>query len=287
MENILDIFNNDVVSNVGKGVVKHDSIGDMKVFDNADFGEVRVIVDDGEPLFCAMDVCRALGYNNGRDALHKHVSEDDVAKRDTLTNGGNQQLSYINESGLYSLIFGSKLESARRFKDWVTHEVLPSIRKTGGYQAQQSQFPSVPTTFADALRLAYEQQLEIERQKAEITKGTRLITAQTAKIASDAPKVDYYDAVLQAESTYTFTQMAKELDFRSEKIFTKALLLAGIVFRQSDGYMLKAGYSGMGYSKTRTFVRMDANGKQHTHSYMVWTETGREFLHFLKDKGKI
>lgn len=98
---------------------------------------MRVQIDNnGEPLFCANDVCVALGYINARDALSRHVSEEDVVKRDTLTNGGNQALSYVNESGLYSLIFGSQLESAKEFKRWVTSEVLPSIRKTGKYEAK-------------------------------------------------------------------------------------------------------------------------------------------------------
>lgn len=98
---------------------------------------VRVQTDNnGEPLFCAADVCATLGYLNSRKALADHVAPEDVTKRDTLTNGGNQALSYVNESGLYALIFGSKLESAKEFKRWVTSEVLPSIRKTGKYKEQ-------------------------------------------------------------------------------------------------------------------------------------------------------
>lgn len=91
------------------------------------------VTDEGEPLFCANDVCAALGYVNPRKAVADHVDEGDVTKRDTPTTSGNQLISYVNESGLYALIFGSKLESAKEFKRWVTSEVLPSIRKTGGY----------------------------------------------------------------------------------------------------------------------------------------------------------
>lgn len=96
------------------------------------------VTDEGEPLFCANDVCSALGYSNTRDAVARHVDAEDVVKRDTLTNGGNQPMTYVNESGLYALIFGSKLESAKEFKHWVTSEVLPSIRKTGGYSVPKS-----------------------------------------------------------------------------------------------------------------------------------------------------
>lgn len=96
------------------------------------------VTDEGEPLFCANDVCTALGYSNARDAVSRHVDSEDVVKRDTPTNSGNQLISYVSESGLYALIFGSKLESAKEFKRWVTSEVLPSIRKTGSYSAPKA-----------------------------------------------------------------------------------------------------------------------------------------------------
>lgn len=99
------------------------------------------LTEQGEPLFCLADVCAALGYANARDALSCHIALEDVAKRDTLTKGGNQLMTYVNESGLYALIFGSKLESAKEFKRWVTSEVLPSIRKTGKYEATKQALP--------------------------------------------------------------------------------------------------------------------------------------------------
>lgn len=94
------------------------------------------VTDEGEPLFCANDVCSALGYVNPRKAVADHVDEGDVTKRYTPTTSGNQLITYVNESGLYALIFGSKLESAKEFKRWVTSEVLPSIRKTGSYSVK-------------------------------------------------------------------------------------------------------------------------------------------------------
>ena len=99
--------------------------------------QVRTQRDESnEPLFCAKDVCDILGYSNARDAMARHVDAEDVVKCDTLTNGGNQSLSYVTESGLYALIFGSNLPAAKDFKRWVTNEVLPSIRKTGSYSIQ-------------------------------------------------------------------------------------------------------------------------------------------------------
>ena len=106
------------------------------VFENEDFGELRTVEIDGEVWFVGKDVATILGYSNPRDAINKHVDDEDkgVTKCDTL--GGQQKLIIINESGLYSLIFGSKLKSARTFKHWVTSEVLPSLRKTGTYNTQ-------------------------------------------------------------------------------------------------------------------------------------------------------
>lgn len=105
----------------------------IKVFKNEIFGEIRVIGTNESPLFCALDLCNALGYTNNRDAIAKHVDERDVVKCDTPTSSGVQTMTYVNESGLYSLIFASKLPKAKEFKYWVTNEVLPSIRKTGKY----------------------------------------------------------------------------------------------------------------------------------------------------------
>lgn len=113
-------------------------MNNLQIFNSEEFDDMRTVTIDDEPWFVGKDVAEALGYSNARDALSKHVDKEDkgVAKCDTP--GGKQDLSIINESGLYALIFGSKLESAKRFKHWVTSEVLPTIRKTGGYQKQLS-----------------------------------------------------------------------------------------------------------------------------------------------------
>ena len=111
------------------------SLAEIQVFENSEFGNVRTVVIDGQPWFVGKDVATSLGYSNPRDALSKHIDSEDkgVAKCDTPS--GSQNMTIINESGLYSLILGSKLESAKKFKHWVTSEVLPAIRKTGSYQA--------------------------------------------------------------------------------------------------------------------------------------------------------
>lgn len=141
----------------------------MKSFENY---QIRIITDEqGEPWFVAKDVCEALGYTNSRKALADHVDEEDVTKRDTLTKGGVQAVSCINESGLYSLILSSKLENAKRMKRWVTSEVLPSIRKTGSYGAPAANLPdfSNPAAAARAWAEQYElgQVLAIENKQQQ------------------------------------------------------------------------------------------------------------------------
>lgn len=111
-----------------------ESLNELQIFNNEEFGKIRTVTINNEPWFVSKDVATALGYSNSRDAISKHVFDDDkgVAKCDTPS--GRQEMSVINESGLYALIFGSKLDSAKRFKHWVTSEVLPSIRRSGSYQ---------------------------------------------------------------------------------------------------------------------------------------------------------
>ena len=112
---------------------------------------IRTELVNGEPWFLAKDVCCALGYSNYRDALSNHTFKEDVAKRDTLTKGGNQLMSWLNESALYCLIFGSKLPAALRFKHWITSEVLPALRRSGTYTMPQTACPCSGTEYREEL----------------------------------------------------------------------------------------------------------------------------------------
>ena len=140
----------------------------------------RIVVENGEPYFCASDVSKALGYAIPQKAVRDHCVEKGVLKRNTPTSGGIQQMSYIDERNLYRLIMHSKLPSAEKFQDWVCGEVLPSIRKTGKY-ATQEQY-AIPQTYAEALRLAADKEEENQRLKV--------------KIEEDAPKVEFADGVI-------------------------------------------------------------------------------------------
>lgn len=112
-------------------------MNDLKIFNSEEFGEIRTVTINNEPWFVGKDVAEALGYERTADAIRQHVEDEDKGVGEIQTPGGIQKMTIINESGLYSLIFGSKLESAKRFKHWVTSEVLPSIRRTGSYEMEQ------------------------------------------------------------------------------------------------------------------------------------------------------
>lgn len=135
---------------------------EIKIFNNPEFGEIRTVAIDGEPWFVGKDVAEALGYGKGNsvaNAVARHVDGDDKGVTELMTPGGKQNSIIINESGLYSLIFGSKLESAKKFKKWVTSEVLPNIRKTGAYGRAQ-----LPQTTDDKIALLAQGHIEIKEE---------------------------------------------------------------------------------------------------------------------------
>lgn len=113
-------------------------MNNIQIFNNPEFGDIRTVVIDNEPWFVGKDVADILGYQNGSRDINRHVDEEDKRLTKMVSQGQNRDITVINESGLYSLIFGSKLESAKKFKKWVTSEVLPSIRKTGTYVMPQT-----------------------------------------------------------------------------------------------------------------------------------------------------
>ena len=238
-------------------------MNEIKIFQNQEFGAIRTMSNEqGEVMFCAKDVCDALGYNNSRDALRKHVERGDVAKCDTPTSSGYQLMTFTNESGLYSLILSSKLESAKRFKHWVTSEVLPSIRKQGGYMIARP----------------YESDEEIMARALQIMQAT--LQRRDEQIAKLQPRADYADHVLDSVSCFTTTQLAKELDMTAQEL-NRLLCEMHIQYWQSGQYLLYADYARQGYAKNRTHSHKSLNGDLHTHTYLVWTERGRDFIHQL------
>jgi anti-repressor protein len=166
---------------------------------------VRTVTIENEVWFVASDVTKILGYQNGRDAISKHCL-DGVAKKYTIKDVVNrtQEVTIINESGIYQLVMASKMPNAIKFKQWVTEKILPSIRKTGSYSISQNQF-KIPKTFSEALRLAADQ--------------SDLIEEQNKKIQEDKPKVEFYDIVSDTKKGIHITVFAKSIDWKPKSLF--------------------------------------------------------------------
>lgn len=192
---------------------------ELQIFKNEEFGEVRTVTIDNEPWFVGKDVATALGYTNPQKAVRDHVLEEDRGMNEMDTPSGRQTLAVINESGLYALIFGSKLESAKRFKHWVTSEVLPSIRKTGSYQMNVPQGKEL-------LALAVlEAQKTIEEQKAQITEMK--------------PKAVFADAVATSKTSILIGELAKLICQNGHSIGQRRLFQ----WMRENGYLMKQGSS--------------------------------------------
>ena len=237
----------------------------IQIFENEEFGAIRTMSDQqGEPMFCGKDVCDALGYKAARNALAQHVHEDDKTTALIQCTGSSYktQAIFINESGLYSLILSSKLEAARRFKHWVTSEVLPSIRKQGGYMVLRAD-ESDEVILARALQIMH---TALERRDEEL--------------ALLRPKAEYVDKVLDAVSCFTTTQLAKGMGMTAVEL-NRILCQRGIQYGQSGQYMLYADYARMGLAQNRITAYPDMFGTLHTSSRLVWTERGREFIYQL------
>ena len=239
----------------------------IKIFQNQEFGAIRTISNEqGDVMFCGRDVAAALGYKKPEWAIATHVEADDSAKRGVIDSlGREQQAIFINESGLYALILSSKLDSARRFKHWVTSEVLPSIRKQGGYLVARPEETDEEVLARGILVM----QTTLQRRADEI--------------ARLQPKADYADEVLDSVSCLTTTQIAKELNMTGCEL-NNLLRTLRVQYRQSGQYLLYADYARLGYAQSRTLRIRFSNGRVKTHHYLVWTERGRYFIHRLVEK---
>ncbi|MGI6736721.1 MAG: phage antirepressor KilAC domain-containing protein [Anaerovoracaceae bacterium] len=236
----------------------------------AEFGSIRTISVDGEPWFVGKDIAMILGYSNPRKAVIDHVDDEDkgVTKCDTL--GGVQEMTVINESGLYSLILGSKLPTAKRFKHWVTSEVLPSIRRHGLYAIDDIlENPDIA--------IAALQELKAEREKRQQLENT--VAVQTQQIAEMKPKASYYDVVLNCKDLVAISVIAKDYGW-SAKRMNKWLHEKGIQFRQPSGiWLLYQQYADKGYTSTKTTTFTGNDGEIHTAVHTYWTQAGRLFIY--------
>lgn len=256
-------------------------MSELQVFNNAEFGSVRSLMVNGEPYFVGKDVAEILGYGNTRDALAAHVDEEDKAviqKSEIATlEIPNRGLTVINESGLYSLILSSKLPSAKRFKRWVTSEVLPAIRKHGLFVMDDI------VNNTDALIEAL-QAFKAERLQRMALEEENAVQKQ--QLVEMKPKASYYDVVLNSPDLVSITEIAKDYGWSAQKM-NEYLHYHGIQFKQGGRiWILYQKYAEMGLTSTKTHTYPDNNGTIHTKVHTYWTQKGRLFIYdLLKGKG--
>lgn len=263
-------------------------MNELKIFENEDFGQIRAIEKDGEPWFVGKDVAEILGYANASKAVLTHVDAEDKTfvmldiadSQNRNAPVGQSKTAFINESGLYSLILSSKLPTAKKFKRWVTSEVLPSIRKHGMYAMPDT----VEKMIADpdtAIRLLTTLKEEQNKRKALEDENAQ----QKQLIAEFNPKASYYDVVLQTADVLSSTQIAKDYG-KSAKWLNKLLHELGVQFKQGKTWLLYQKYAEQGYTKSKTDVYSGKDGKQHSRIHTYWTQKGRLFIYdLLKSQG--
>lgn len=251
---------------------------ELKVFNNQEFGEIRTLNIDNEPWFVGKDVAETLGYAKARNAIATHVDEDD--KREAPIQGdlgGTQNMTIINESGLYSLILRSKLESAKRFKKWVTSEVLPSIRQTGGYIHHDEEM-SDEEIMARALQVA---QRTIEKKNNKIKALEKETLNLVDVIESQKPKLEYLDKILSCDDALLMTSIAFDYGLSAQAL--NKILCEERVQRNVRGqWILYSDYLGKGYTKTET---KEFGGKPRVQT--LWTQKGRMLIHEILTKRQV
>ena len=239
----------------------------IQVFQSPQFGQVRTAGTSDNPLFCLADVCRVLGLRQGD--VRQRLTEGVVSTQPLSTAGGIQQVNFVNEDGLYDVILDSRKPEAKQFRKWVTGEVLPSIRKTGGYFVQQ-------LSRKELLQLALEAEEEKERLQL-------VNIEQEHQLKLQAPKVEYHDKVLSSEGYLTVNMIADCLGISAIKL-NKLLCEWDVQYYESKTYHLKAKYRDRGYVVHRPHPYVDSQGNIKTRQQMYWTELGKQFILDLYNK---
>ena len=252
----------------------------LTVFSNSEFGDLRTINIDGRPWLVANDVATALGFKNPWQALASHVDEDDLQKLEVTDSTGRfQQMNIINESGFYSLVLGSKLQTAKRFKRWVTNEVIPAVANQGFYIDPKRAEIDPDVVIALAQR--------VKELKAQIQAAQENAIVLSNQIAELAPKATYYDLILNCKDLVSVSEIAKDYG-KTAQWLNETLKELGIQYQLPGQrtWLLKAKYAGMGYTGSKTHDYLGKNGENHTKMHTYWTQSGRLFIYdLLKSKG--
>lgn len=248
---------------------------------NPMFGTIRIEGTEKEPLFCASDVCKALGYAKPQNAVAAHVDAEDALKRSTPTEGGRQEMTFVTESGLYALIFGSKLPQAKEFKKWVTSEVLPSIRQNGGYMLigdDEAEEDLMARALIVAKATLKRREERIKALESESQAKDKEIVELSGTISEMKPKVNYVDTILSCKETVTTTQIAQDYG-QSAKAFNILLRNFGVQRKVGGQWILYAKYLPCGYVQSETVSITHRDGSAGSVMHTKWTQKGRLFLY--------
>ncbi|MCE5089187.1 phage antirepressor [Staphylococcus devriesei] len=248
-------------------------MNNIKIFNFGDL-PVRTTTVDNEPYFVGNDVAQILGYEDYRGAINKKVDGDDKLRSQIDHAGQKRNVTLINESGLYSLIFSSKLESAKRFKRWVTSEVLPSIRKHGIYATDNVientlNNPDYIINILTEYKKEREHNLLLQQQVGELK-----------------PKADYYDQILKSKKLITVNAIAKDYGMSAQAL-NKILHDLKVQFKQSGQWLLYAKYHDKGYTSSEPHKYTKKDGTEDFKLHTKWTQKGRIFLYNLLKENDI
>ena len=246
-------------------------MNELQIFNSEEFGDIRTVTINNEPWFVGKDVVDILGYQNGSRDINRHVAEEDRQNYQNGTFESPRGMTVINESGLYALIFGSKLESAKRFKHWVTSEVLPAIRKNGSYQlAPQGE---------ELLALAVIEAKKTIDSLKDQCKFLGELDVENQKLISELqPKANYVDKILQSKSLVTITQIAKDYGLSGRKM-NQILKELKIQYKVGGQWVLYSKHQNNGYVHSRTIDITRADGRPDVTMQTEWTQKGRLFLY--------
>ena len=251
-------------------------MNDLQIFNNKEFVKIRTKEINSNAYVCLADVCKILDIKNARDCKTR-LNQDGVVTTDTLTKGGKQQLTFINESNLYKVIFQSRKPEAEKFTEWVTNEVLPSIRKNGMYATDELlDNPDLAIKIFEQLKQEREQKnlLQVENEK------------QSQIIGELKPKADYTDKILQSKGTVKVNVIANDYGLSAQAL-NKKLHDLGIQYKQGSDWLLYHKYRGKGYTHSKTIHFYRNDGTPDTNINMEWTQKGRLFLYEILKKNGI
>lgn len=252
-------------------------MNELQILNNAEFGELRTIEENEKVLFCGSDVAKALKYTRPNDAITAHCRYT-VKRSIPHPQAPDKQIEmlFIPEGDVYRLICHSKLEGAERFERWVFDEVLPTIRRHGMYATNE---------LLDNPDLLIEAATRIKIQREKIAALETTVAVQSQQLAEAAPKVSYYDLILNCKDLISISKIAKDYGMSAVKM-NETLRELGIQFRQGNVWLLYQKYAAQGYTSTKTHEYIGSDGTNHARTATYWTQKGRVWLYDkLKENG--